>query len=69
MRYAATAWQASWTAIAWRSRSMYSTSSGGPSSLRCLAAMTSAHPMTSRSSRMALIRASLTRSLIVAPVA
>ena len=28
---AATAWHASWTATAWRSRSMYSTSSGGPS--------------------------------------
>ena len=50
---ARTAWQASWTATAWRSRSMYSTSSGGPSSLSCLAFMTSFQVMTSRSSRMA----------------
>ena len=47
-RYAATAWQASCTATAWRSRSTYSTSSGGPSSLSCLALMTSCQPMTSR---------------------
>ena len=69
VRYAMTAWQASCTATAWRSRSMYSTSSGGPSSLSCLALMTSFHVMTSRPSRMAMISDSLTRSLIVAPVA
>ena len=37
VRNATTAWQASCTATACRSRSMYSTSSGGPRSLSCLA--------------------------------
>ena len=48
---------------------MYSTSSGGPRSLSCLAFMTSRQVMISRPSRIAVISASLTRSLIVAPVA
>ncbi len=69
VRKATTAWQASCTATACRSRSMYSTSSGGPRSLSCLARITSFHVMISRPSRMAMISASFTRSLIVAPVA
>ena len=64
-----TAWQASWMAMAWRSRSMYSTFSDGPSALSFLAAITSGQVMVSRCSRMATISDSLTRSLIVAPVA
>ena len=64
-----TAWQASWMAVAWRSRSMYSTFSDGPSALSFLAAITSAQVMVSRCSRMATISDSLTRSLMVAPVA
>ena len=66
---AVTAWHASWTATAWRSRSMYSTSSGGPRSLSCLALITSGQVMTSRPLRMAWMSDSLTRSLMVAPVA
>ncbi len=69
MRYAATAWQASCTATACRSRSMYSTSSGGPSCLSRLARVTSDQVMVSRPSRIAVISDSFTRSLIVAPVA
>ncbi len=69
VRYATIAWQASCTATACRSRSMYSTSSGGPSSLSCLALTTSGQVIVSRPSRIAVISASFTRSLIVAPVA
>ncbi len=67
--YATTAWQASCTATACRSRSMYSTSSGGPSCLSRLARSTSDQVMTSRPSLMAVMSDSLTRSLMVAPVA
>ena len=42
---------------------------GGPRSLRCLARITSFQVIVSRSSRIALISASFTRSLMVAPVA
>ena len=65
----ATAWQASWTATWWRSRSPYVQSSGMPWVLMCLAFSMSAHVMVSRPSRMAMISASLTMSLMMAPVA
>ena len=69
VRNATSAWQASCTATACRSRSMYSTSSGGPSSLSCLALITSGQVMTSRPFLIAVMSDSLTRSLMVAPVA
>jgi hypothetical protein len=48
---------------------MYSTSSGGPSSLSCFALTTSFHVTVSRPSPMALIRAMFTMSWMLAPVA
>jgi hypothetical protein len=66
-RWAATACEASWIATAQRSRTTYSWSSGGPNCLSALACQTSANDTSSRPSRMAWIRASLTRSLIFAP--
>ena len=56
-------------ATAWRSRSMYSTSSGGPNVFSSLALIRSGQVIVSRPSRIATTNASLTRSLIDAPVA
>jgi len=66
-RYAAIAWQASWMAMACRSRSTYSNPSVTPCSFRLLAATMSRHSITSRPSRKAAINPSLTMSLMTAP--
>ena len=68
-RNAPMAWHASWIATACRSRSMYSKSSGRPWSFWCFAFKTSGQVTASRPSRIALTSASLTVSLMVAPVA
>ena len=69
VRYAATAWHASWIATACRSRLTYSLSSGRPCSFSCFARVTSAQLITSRPSRIAITSASFTMSWMLAPVA